>query len=105
MDVDREIRLSISAQNARIATNARLAVDRLYWMHAVGSGVCGCGSDMDDHALWDNHGPTEMPIDKSVVVPAEQCPHDDFYRWPNGSQECLDCGAIGRPAPTEPEEG
>lgn len=63
-DVDREIAKSISAQRLVISTRAQDAVHRLYWMYAVGSGICGCGGDMQGHPVWDNHSPTEMPIDK-----------------------------------------
>lgn len=26
----------------------------------LGTGVCHCGSEMDDHSFWDTHSPVEM---------------------------------------------
>ena len=66
-DPEGEIRRSISAQQLVIEAKAQAAVDRLNWMYAVGSGICGCGNDVKSHPVWDNHSPVEIPIDKSFA--------------------------------------
>lgn len=90
-DFEMALARSLSEQKAAISAKARAAVDRLYWMHAVGSGICGCGTDLADHPAWDNHGPIEIPIDKSA-----ECPHHDFSSRPLGNgvsrHTCIDCG-------------
>lgn len=47
-----------------IELQARAAMDRIDWMYAVGSGVCYCGDDYENHARDETHVPTEMPRDK-----------------------------------------
>lgn len=64
MDLEREFRLSLISQKTCIDVAAMLAVRRVDWMHAVGSGICGCGADVEGHSVWDNHSPVEMPRDK-----------------------------------------
>lgn len=48
-----------------IELRANAAMDRLDHMYAVGSDVCHCGADMENHPVWDNHSPKEMMRDKS----------------------------------------
>ena len=108
---------SLSAQKTVIAAKAQAAVDRLYWMHAVGSGICGCGGDMHDHPIWDNHGPVEIPIDKSAWADptkrsdcdgrgAHDFTYDDPFRGPGqtGWEACGTCGGRGWINPTD-EDG
>lgn len=53
----RDIELDIS----RRAYNACRKIDSMF---AVGTGVCDCGDDIDEHG-WQNHGPVEVMIDRS----------------------------------------
>lgn len=48
-----------------IASRADAAVERLYQMHSVGSGLCHCGALVAGHAVVDDHAPVEVPMDKS----------------------------------------
>ena len=95
IDFYREVRRSIAAQWLVIERRAWEAVQRLNWMHAVGSRLCGCGSGMPDHSGWDNHAPTEIPMDKSHGLPTDECPHDDWLSRRIGTVvrfSCHDCG-------------
>lgn len=64
-DLDREFEKANSRIQSKIEQSAYWAVRNLYSMHAVGSGICYCGSDIDSHGWGDNHGPVEMMMDKS----------------------------------------
>lgn len=68
MDVEREVRRSLSRQQIAIESNAYHAIARLNWMHAIGSGICGCGADIEGHAVWDNHSAIETPRDKDYYA-------------------------------------
>lgn len=68
-DVEVEIKRSLRCQLNRINNQAHDAITRINWMHAVDSGVCGCGIEMDEHPLWDNHQATEIPMDKGMAGP------------------------------------
>ena len=47
-----------------IELRARAAMDRIDWMHSVGSGVCYCGDSYENHARDETHVPREIPRDK-----------------------------------------
>ncbi|QIG57910.1 hypothetical protein SEA_PAULODIABOLI_225 [Microbacterium phage PauloDiaboli] len=64
-DLDRAFRHMQMRVSMLIELRASAAMDRLDHMHAVGSGVCYCGSDMEPHGWDDTHAPREMMRDKS----------------------------------------
>jgi hypothetical protein len=66
-DLDRELGHSQVRLSIHIDSMARSAINRLNWMHAVGSGICYCGNDYEAHGWDETHTPTEMPMDKGYV--------------------------------------
>lgn len=62
--------LDLEARHAQIRISmlidisTRAALNRIDWMHAVGTGVCYCGCDYETHPWDETHAPTEMPVDK-----------------------------------------
>ena len=67
MDLERELMLANTRIGTKIEILGMRAVSKLYWMHAVGSGICYCGDDYEGHETWGNHSPVEMPIDKGYA--------------------------------------
>lgn len=65
LDVDKELRKVLSGIEFRAASRAYWATMSLWSMYAIGTGVCHCGEDIEDHSGWDNHSPVEIYVDKS----------------------------------------
>lgn len=70
IDIDQEFQHAMMRLTAGIDQRAKAAISRVYSMYTVGSGVCHCGNDINNHSEWDNHAPVEMMRDKGF--------YDDF---------------------------
>lgn len=64
-DLERELRLAETRVLMLIELRAAAAIDRLYDLYTIPSGICHCGGAMLNHPVWDNHAPCEMRMDKS----------------------------------------
>lgn len=65
MDPHKELEDALRRIYWDIRRDAHWAVERIRDMYTVETGVCYCGSDMENHPIWDNHAPRDMRIDKS----------------------------------------